>query len=157
MMPPPRHDPAHPISELELAAVPAAVGHARRFTRRQLIRWRLDELIDDVELLVSELLSNAVKATGAFAAPASSPEPRDDRGAVVIVRFRLAGTDLYVEVSDSDPAPPVPADPAELDQHGRGLHLVAALSDDWGHYAAETGKTVWIRNDITGMCKRRTG
>jgi anti-sigma regulatory factor (Ser/Thr protein kinase) len=63
-MPLPHHELAEQIAELRLAALPNAVGSARRFVQHQLSVWRLDDLIEDVALVVSELASNSVKATG---------------------------------------------------------------------------------------------
>jgi anti-sigma regulatory factor (Ser/Thr protein kinase) len=146
MTPPhPRTDPADQIGELRLVALPASVGQARRFTRLQLRRWGLAELTDDAELLISELLTNAVRATAGLLTPAASRRPVDNGRNMVIVRLRLAVTGLYIEVGDTHPDPPAPAHPTEFDERGRGLHLIMALSEDWGHYPSETGKIVWVR------------
>ena len=145
MMSHPHQDPAERLSECELAAVPAAVRIARRFVRHLLVLWKLDELADDVELLVSELVTNAVQATMAFSA---RPGVRDDGTPMVIVRLRLARRSLYVEVSDVDANPPVLRKPGELAERGRGLRLVTVLSDDWGYLQARKGKIVWVRYDV---------
>jgi anti-sigma regulatory factor (Ser/Thr protein kinase) len=92
------------------------------------------------ELLVSELVTNAVQAAAGH----------DDQRAV---RLRLSGghARVLVEVWDADPHPPAPGDPGEdgspdlIEEGGRGPFLVAALSMSWGCYLTQEspGKVVW--------------
>jgi anti-sigma regulatory factor (Ser/Thr protein kinase) len=88
-----------------------------------------------VELLVSELVANAVEHTGG-------------RGPIeLIVRLRSGG--CHIEVHDRDPAPPgdlagARSDPYELKEHGRGLLLIRTLSERSGYRITSSGKAVWF-------------
>lgn len=135
-----RGEPASPLrSYLELGALPTAVPCARLHARHVLWEWGLNELTPDSELLVSELVTNAVKATA----------ERDQAA----VRLRLSGDDarVLIEVWDADPRPPAPQDlgeggtPDPQEEGGRGLFLVAALSARWDWYPTRepAGKVVW--------------
>jgi hypothetical protein len=93
----------------------------------------MEALAQPAELTVSELVTNAVRAsTDARRARQVAGEPTD----LPVVALRLAGDNkhLLVEVSDYDPRPPIPtvADPEH--DGGRGLLLVAAVSERWGYY-----------------------
>jgi anti-sigma regulatory factor (Ser/Thr protein kinase) len=128
--------PWPPHTYLELAALPTAVACARLHARNMLWEWGLDWLAPDAELLVAELMTNAVKATA----------PGD--GAVVRLRLSSDSTQVLIEVWDAEPWRSAAADqgedgtPAET---GRGLFLVAALSARWDWYPTEepSGKVVW--------------
>lgn len=120
---------------LELGALPESVPCARTHARAMLTIWDLPELIDSVELLVAELTSNAVKYSRELSDPVRPP-----------IRLRLSrdGERVLVEVWDASLLPPIPAPADFLAESGRGLHLVAAVSDKWGHHpAADGGKVVW--------------
>jgi anti-sigma regulatory factor (Ser/Thr protein kinase) len=120
---------------LEFAARPGAVACARLHARNMLWEWGLDWLAPDAELLVGELMTNAVRATA----------PRDE----ALVRLRLSSdrTQVLIEVWDPDPWPPAAADRDEDD--GRGLFLVTALSARWDWYPTRepSGKVVWCEID----------
>lgn len=126
-------------THLELGALPAAVPCARLHTKLVLWEWGLADLAEVAELLTSELMTNAVEATVGWTFP-------------VVVRLRLSRDKghLLIEVWDADPRPPEPkaldADGTPpLDEGGRGLFLVAALSKRWGWYPVreQGGKVVW--------------
>ena len=127
-------------SSLELGALPTAVPCARLHARHLLWEWGLDGLAETAELLVSELVTNAVQAMA----------EQDDHTAVCL---QLFGDEARVrfEVWDADPRPPTPKDLAEdgvpdlEGEGGRGLFLVAALSARWDWYLTlePTGKVVW--------------
>ncbi|MEW1614662.1 MULTISPECIES: SpoIIE family protein phosphatase [unclassified Streptomyces] len=105
----------------------AAPGRARRLARRALSRWGLDELSDEVELLVSEVVTNAVRY-------AERP-----------VTLRLLRTDiLRCEVGDDSPQLPRQRRARETDEGGRGLFLVNRLARRWGATRLSTGKVVWF-------------
>src|ERR1043165_2153296 len=105
-------------SFLPLGALPGAVPCARLHTTAVLWEWGMEALSQPAELAVSELVTNAVRAsTQARARRAAGPaaEARARRapgvpGALPVVALRLAGdrTNLLVEVSDNDPRPPIP-------------------------------------------------
>jgi anti-sigma regulatory factor (Ser/Thr protein kinase) len=128
------------FTELKLAPVPSAVASARRFTELFLRKQDLDEIIDDAQLITSELVTNAIKATGITATQADYASP-DDRP--VIARLRVSLPVLRIEVWDRDTRPPVPALPDLLDESGRGLMLVVAIAAAWGHQPSAGGKITW--------------
>jgi anti-sigma regulatory factor (Ser/Thr protein kinase) len=127
-----------------LAAVATAVALSREFARRTLRGWGLHSLIDDAELVVSELVTNAVKATGL--PDRSRSQGTDAAQDTIEMKIRLLGAGFYVEVWDRNggsPTVPAQTDDAE---GGRGLFLVESLSDKWGvRHPAEGGKVVWAR------------
>ncbi|MEU4486585.1 ATP-binding protein [Streptomyces purpurascens] len=112
-------------------------ARARSFTRDTLRVWSLDHCCEDTTLVITELTANA--ATHAAPGTSGAPEVR--------LGFRLNPTHLLVTVSDPDDHPPVhaPAGSA-LEEHGRGLCIVEALSEEWGWTPCPpAGKTVWAR------------
>jgi anti-sigma regulatory factor (Ser/Thr protein kinase) len=121
-------------SHLELAAHPGAVPDARHHTRRVLAGWDLGALGEAAELIVSELVTNAIRACQA---------PGTHRQ----VQLRLASdrARLLIEVQDCSPQRPVPAGATDDDESRRGLCLVEAVSAAWGWYPdpASGGKVVW--------------
>nr|WP_217214832.1 ATP-binding SpoIIE family protein phosphatase [Streptomyces sp. AC550_RSS872] len=105
----------------------SAPGRARRLARRALARWGLEELTDSVELLVSEVVTNAVRY-------ATRP-----------VTLRLLRTDvLRCEVGDDVPQLPRLRQARATDEGGRGLYLVNRLARRWGATRLSTGKVVWF-------------
>ncbi|MBU6535382.1 SpoIIE family protein phosphatase [Streptomyces sp. A108] len=105
----------------------AAPGKARRLARRALARWGMEDLTDSVELLVSEVVTNAVRY-------ASRP-----------VTLRLLRTDvLRCEVGDDVPQLPRLRQARATDEGGRGLYLVNRLARRWGATRLSTGKVVWF-------------
>ncbi|MEW2255290.1 SpoIIE family protein phosphatase [Streptomyces sp. NPDC047869] len=105
----------------------AAPREARRLARRALARWGLEELTDSVELLVSEVVTNAVRY-------ASRP-----------VTLRLLRTEvLRCEVGDDVPQLPRLCQARATDEGGRGLYLVNRLARRWGATRLSTGKVVWF-------------
>ncbi|MEU3111411.1 SpoIIE family protein phosphatase [Streptomyces albidoflavus] len=106
---------------------PAAPGRARRLARAALARWGLEELTDSVELLVSEVVTNAVRY-------ASRP-----------VTLRLLRTDvLRVEVGDDVPQLPRLRQARATDEGGRGLYLVNRVARRWDATRLSNGKVVWF-------------
>ena len=131
------------VSFLALAAVPAAVGHSRELVRLGLDRWGLASLAADAEMVISELATNAIQATGSTVADATRNDPREDAAAFP-VRLLLFEASIVIEVWDADPAPPVPQHGTGEEEGGRGLAIVAALSAKWDWYPApQGGKVVW--------------
>lgn len=105
----------------------AAPGRARRLARKALSRWGMDELSDSVELLISEVVTNAVRY-------AERP-----------VTLRLLRTDvLRCEVGDDSPQLPRQRRARDTDEGGRGLFLVNRLARRWGATRLSTGKIVWF-------------
>jgi anti-sigma regulatory factor (Ser/Thr protein kinase) len=121
-------------SRLDLAALPGAVPSARHHTRRVLAGWGLGAFGEAAELVVSELVTNAIQACQAA-------------GAHCQVQLRLASdrARVLIEVHDDSPQPPVPAGATADDESRRGLCLVEAVSAAWDWYPdpAAGGKVVW--------------
>jgi anti-sigma regulatory factor (Ser/Thr protein kinase) len=125
------------ISYLELATMPSAPFWARRQTRAALHSWQFwPETIDTAELLVSELVTNAVRY--------SSPEAphQADKIARISLTLRHIEDRLIIEVSDPDPRPPMLAEPELEADGGRGLMLVQTLSKEWNYYLLPSGGKV---------------
>ncbi|MFD8980155.1 SpoIIE family protein phosphatase [Streptomyces sp. NPDC059564] len=115
-----------------------APGRARRFARRALTRWGLEELSDSLELLVSEVVTNAVRY-------AERP-----------VTLRLLRTDvLRCEVGDDSPQLPRQRRARDTDEGGRGLFLVNRLARRWGATRLSSGKVVWFELALPGSHDRR--
>lgn len=127
---------------MTFAAVPTAVGCARLFARQRLSQWGLNRLSDEAELVLSELVTSAINATGT-----TNLRPRWSELhnlALITVRLVVTHDSLIVEVWDRDPSPPVPKHPDQVDEGGRGLLIVDALCRRWHYfYPASGGKAVW--------------
>ncbi|SED40724.1 Anti-sigma regulatory factor (Ser/Thr protein kinase) [Streptomyces melanosporofaciens] len=117
---------------MELQALPSRIGQVRRIVSAQLRYWHLDPLIDPAALAVTELLTNVHRHA----------EP-DKQCTVEIV---LMLDRLTVSVRDQDPRLPRLRACDPVATHGRGLALVAAVSQSWGMHARDdgSGKVVWF-------------
>jgi hypothetical protein len=113
-----------------------SVRAARDFTVATLRRWGAAECSHDVAIVVSELVTNALR----HALPGSG-EARP-RWPIRLGLLQLRPCVLCA-VADPSTAAPVPRPPGSLGETGRGLHIVWALSDSWGYAAGDTGKVVW--------------
>ncbi|MFJ9852206.1 SpoIIE family protein phosphatase [Streptomyces sp. NPDC101150] len=114
------------VAAWELPAEPEAVGRARELATRQLAGWGLEELSYATELVVSELVTNAVRH-------ASGP-----------LHLRLLrDLTLLTEVSDTGHTSPHLRHSASDDEGGRGLFIVAQLVQRWGTRYTPYGKTIW--------------
>jgi anti-sigma regulatory factor (Ser/Thr protein kinase) len=126
--------PGDHVAEWRLDADPREVGRARRLVRDRLLSWCLPQAVESAELLVSEVVTNAVRHAGS------------DR-----IGLRVVRTDaLLFEVTDDEPALPAMLDPGPLDESGRGLRVVSRLAREWGASATGHRKTVWFEQGITG-------
>ncbi|MCW2946326.1 MAG: putative serine/threonine kinase anti-sigma factor [Actinoallomurus sp.] len=124
-----------------LAALPQAVGRAREYARGVLGAWQLQAMTDTVELLVSELVTNAVQATGLA-------EGQVDAGTANPIYLCLSMLEelLLIEVWDTSSTVPLKRAAADDDEAGRGLMLVKALSKEWGcRMLTSGGKIVWCK------------
>jgi anti-sigma regulatory factor (Ser/Thr protein kinase) len=117
-----------------LDPVPESAGRARRAARTMLTDWRLERLLEDVDLVVSELVTNALLHSGGLG-----------RGAANAIRFELDLRDrtLTCRVVDSSPLPPRPEEATETAESGRGLVLVEAVASAWDWEDLPDGKAVW--------------
>jgi anti-sigma regulatory factor (Ser/Thr protein kinase) len=135
------------IADTELTALPTAPGLARSFVRHTLRSWGLDALSDDAEIVVSELVTNAVKAMSA--ARRSATVACALPVAPVVIELRVHDTALRIAVRDGSPERPkrqVADDDAE---GGRGLFLVEALSLRWDAFRLGSGKVTWAELALT--------
>ncbi|MFE6173417.1 SpoIIE family protein phosphatase [Streptomyces sp. NPDC056464] len=119
--------PAGSVGDWTLPREPRSVGRAREYARGQLLSWDLEPLVDTTELLVSELVTNAL---------------RYGEGEIRL-RLLLDRT-LVCEVWDSGLVQPRRRRARDTDEGGRGLQLVGLLSAAWGSRRTPRGKTVWF-------------
>ncbi|MBG0851253.1 SpoIIE family protein phosphatase [Streptomyces spinoverrucosus] len=116
------------VAEWRFTLDPAEVGRARAVVREQLHEWRLANLADNAELMVSELVTNAVR--------------HSHRGPVELRLVR--GDTLLCEVDDDDHDLPTLLSAGPGDETGRGLRVVSTLAREWGASRTGAGKTVWF-------------
>ncbi|MFJ5730244.1 SpoIIE family protein phosphatase [Streptomyces paradoxus] len=122
------------VAAWELPSDPAVVADARRTATGQLARWGLDELAFTTELVVSELVTNAMRyATGS-------------------IRLRLIRERALVcEVLDGGATAPHLRHPRTTDEGGRGLLLVSQLTQRWGTRFVPEGKIIWAEQSLTDL------
>ncbi|MET8745714.1 SpoIIE family protein phosphatase [Streptomyces sp. NPDC004728] len=119
--------PADAVGDWRLPREPRSVGRARELARGRLLEWGLDDLVDTTELLVSELVTNALRY--------GEGETR-----LRLLRDRT----LVCEVWDAGLVQPRRRRARDTDEGGRGLQLVGLLSVAWGSRRTPRGKTVWF-------------
>lgn len=120
------------IGSAEILSLPPrleAATQARRHVRQQLVAWELDDLVDPVVLLTSEVVTNALLHAGT----------------VITVAVRRDGQGVRVEVGDGSGVQPVQRRPSTTATTGRGVQLLESVSDGWGSTAVGEGKLVWFR------------
>ncbi|MGW3033968.1 ATP-binding protein [Streptomyces sp. NPDC001178] len=116
---------------VELQALPSRIGQVRRIVSAQLRYWHLDALIDRAALGVTELLTNV------------HLHAQPDKQCTVEIELVLDR--LMVSVHDHDPRLPEVRDVEASATTGRGLAMVAAVSESWGARPdGESGKVVWF-------------
>ena len=135
---------------LALVALPTSPFWARRYTRQFLgsCRGMSEETVAPAELLVSELVTNAVRFSGD---PARALRYSERVGAGLIsLSLRHFRDRLLIEVFDTDTHPPVLADADDDAENGRGLMLVTALSKEWSYFLLhDGGKVVYCMLEIS--------
>lgn len=113
-----------------MACKPTAPGNAREWLRSVTTSTGLDDnegLSDDLELCLSELITNATQA-----------------GAEIVSITVACKSDVVeLSVTDDGPGMPVLQTTKPTDEHGRGLQIIAGVSQDWGVRSFGPGKTVW--------------
>jgi len=130
----------HLVSGLEFAPLPTAIACARLHAVAVLYEWRLRDLADDAEMIVSELMTNAQRASVGL----DGPPP-------IALRLLADMERLIIEAWDYSPHGVTPAAPDQDAEFGRGLLIVEALSTRWGQW--RTGyrrKAVWAELEIPG-------
>jgi anti-sigma regulatory factor (Ser/Thr protein kinase) len=127
---------------LPFEAVPTEIRLLRRAAAAQLSRWGVPAVTDETQLVVTELATNVIKHVGEGAA------------STLILEWR--GERLRLEVHDKSPALPTARTAGHDEECGRGLHLLAAMTLDWGTVVTAAGKAVWCEIDLRAEhdCRR---
>ncbi|MEU2063220.1 SpoIIE family protein phosphatase [Streptomyces sp. NPDC013455] len=121
------------VAAWRLDADPREVARARRLVRERLLEWGLPQAVETAELLVSEVVTNAVRHA-------------ETDG----VGLRVVRTDaLLFEVTDDEPTLPALLTTGPHDEAGRGLRVVSRLAREWGASATGHRKTVWFEQALT--------
>lgn len=124
---------------MELQALPSRIGQVRRIISAQLRYWHLDPLIDQAALGVTELLTNVHR------------HAQPDKSCTVEIELLLER--LTVSVHDHDPRMPTVREPSSSSTSGRGLALIAAVSESWGvRPRGGAGKVVWFTLPAPPRC-----
>ncbi|SMQ21005.1 PAS fold [Streptomyces sp. Ag82_O1-12] len=123
-------DPEH-VADWDVLPDPAQVPRARKFALAQLEAWGLEEASFVTELVVSELVTNAIRY-----------------GEPPIMLRLIRDTSLICEVSDASNTAPHLRRARAFDEGGRGLLLVAQLSQGWGARHTTDGKTIWCAQTL---------
>ncbi|MEV7435993.1 SpoIIE family protein phosphatase [Streptomyces griseoviridis] len=124
---------ADQVADWELTSDPAIVAVARKAAARQLTEWDLEELAFTTELVVSELVTNAMRHAG-------GP-----------IRLRLIrDRALICEVTDRGATAPHLRHPRTTDEGGRGLLLVSQFTQRWGTRYSPEGKVIWAEQSLAG-------
>ncbi|MFG3133253.1 SpoIIE family protein phosphatase [Streptomyces tendae] len=124
---------ADSVADWEFPAAPRAVASAREAAMGKLAEWGLEGNAFVTELIVSELVTNAVRYAGG---PVGLRLIRDEA--------------LFCEVTDPSNTQPRMRRARTSDEGGRGLFLVAQLSRRWGSRYGQTGKTIWVEQELSG-------
>jgi anti-sigma regulatory factor (Ser/Thr protein kinase) len=123
----------------DLPSEVASPGIARNVTKDTLVRWSLGHFYDDAAVVVSELVTNAIRY-------GLCPEARDPLR-LVLVRFELQ---LVCMVTDPTDTAPRMQEPDWVAETGRGLHIIEAMSRAWGWTPLRGGgKAVWAAFSLT--------
>lgn len=119
--------PADQVAIWDVPADPASVAEARAQTLRQLELWRLEDLAFTTELIVSELVTNAIR----YGHPPIQLRLIKDRRTLICEVYDASGTAPHMRRAH------------QFDEGGRGLLLVAQMSSRWGSRYNLEGKTIW--------------
>ncbi|MFF7353917.1 SpoIIE family protein phosphatase [Streptomyces filipinensis] len=125
--------PPDDVASWSLPSEPASAARARALTSAKLSEWGLEHLAFTTELIASELVTNVYRYAGG---PAT----------LRLIRERC----LVCEVSDSSHTSPHLRHARTTDEGGRGLFLVAQMTERWGTRYTREGKTVWTEQSLTG-------
>ncbi len=132
------------LRRISLSAGPAAAGQARTEVRTAILAWDLQVDASVAVLLTSELVTNAI---------------RHEAGDTIVLDIGCACGELRVDVHDTSCAMPALVNAPADAETGRGLMLVASLSNDWGCYRTRAGKAVYfelaLEADAGDGCRAR--
>jgi anti-sigma regulatory factor (Ser/Thr protein kinase) len=141
--------PSSLSSTITLTETPDAVAWARRLAVDVLAAWHVPpDVIETLRLVVSELATNAVR------------HPPQAAGVHVFeLSLEIVGAAVRVSVWDRDPKPPVLREVGTEATGGRGLFMVATVSERWGHHVPpeRLGKVVWADIPLAGAGARSRG
>ncbi len=126
--------PPDDVASWSLPLEPASAARARALTSAKLTEWGLEHLAFTTELIASELITNVYRY-------ASGP------ATLRLIRERS----LVCEVSDTSHTSPHLRRARTTDEGGRGLFLVAQMTERWGTRYTREGKTVWTEQPLAGM------
>ncbi|MFC8659965.1 ATP-binding protein [Streptomyces parvus] len=131
------------VDQLSLVATQSAAPTSRRFLRLALSKWQAALTEDDVLLVASELVTNAITVTGVLPEPPAWNELEH----IDLVHVRLVGLpdSVVIEVWDVSDEPPRLQRVGDAAEGGRGLVLVQELAEHWGSYRTTGGKAVWAQ------------
>lgn len=128
-------------NRLELSATPRAPYQARQHVRKTLANWGHHHVIEEAELVISELTTNAVTATQHLPTPADATLAAP---AHIWIDLYQGPTFVLLEVWDPSPERPHPRTATPDEEGGRGLTLVAQLTTHWGYRPLPGGgKITW--------------
>ncbi|MFG3509377.1 SpoIIE family protein phosphatase [Streptomyces sp. NPDC047821] len=127
------------VATWELVAEATAAAQARTLTAEQLTAWGLEEMLFTTELIVSELITNAFRYGG---------------GPITLRLIR--DRHLICEVSDTSSTSPHLRRARSTDEGGRGLFLVAQLTERWGTRYTRDGKTIWTEQALPAVTPGRS-
>lgn len=127
------HDEDLRRADIELVAEPQSVRTARDFVSTMLDVWSCDDLDRVVELLTSEIVTNAV---------------RHARGTVTVEASLMGDGSLWVGASDDHPGGPILQGSDLLGESGRGMRLVQSLARRWGVVHEDGRKVVWFEAPV---------
>ncbi|WP_242891591.1 ATP-binding protein [Actinomadura litoris] len=146
---------ARPTVSFTVQPDPESVTEARHFAVSRLVEWGARVLSDDVGLVVSELVTNALRHSGRTAGERPGDDvhregvcddPADPLGSAppaIRLRLRHERPWLLCGIMDSSQAAPRRKEPDYIAETGRGLHLVESFSVRWGWRTLPQGKVVW--------------
>lgn len=145
-----------------MGALPTAPATIRSHAAGLLTTWGLGDLADTARTIVSELVANTVRLeTDADGSPLTGsdglPAPVYVDGRLPVVQFGMFSdrTVVLIEIWDTLPGSPERQQPGTFEEHGRGLAMVEALSDQWGVRPDSGGKVVWARLQVPHPPSRR--
>ncbi|TXS70160.1 PAS domain S-box protein [Streptomyces sp. me109] len=124
------------IASWRLVGTPTAAGCARALATRQLQDWGLPHLIEPTKLIVTELITNAIR---------HAVNGEDSAIGLRLIRHTV----LTCEVCDASQSHPRVRHPQATDENGRGLHLVTELSHRWGTRDIPNGKLIWSEQQLS--------
>ncbi|MFF7390757.1 SpoIIE family protein phosphatase [Streptomyces scabiei] len=133
-------DPSQ-VADWDIPADPAAVAGIRAQVARRLEEWGLEEFAFSTELVISELVTNAIRYGSA---------PRR-------LRVLRDGDSLICEVTDGSSTSPHLRRAADTDEGGRGLFLVAQFTQGWGTRYLARGKVIWTEQSLHGSLPEPDG